>query len=387
MDVKQRITYRFRAQRVASKYRRLIKAREEMTLTEAKQVLGLAVDANASEDAVRKAQRVKFFAIKDGDQDKVVELNVAADILLGKRQPKYEGPSYSGPGNADVGYAPPPEPPPPAVEVGWDDARQKAHIPADVTWLFFTESQSSGYSSDEFTNRASGYVAVGTTDSAWVFVAIEHYDREDHIIGSRRPKQDVYWMETVKMPKPDKPTAQFVVGGIERAWKQFPNLEKRFNFKIKLLPEGWDFKDFKKNLHLHLKARSTTVKNWLVDSGQLAETDLKAPRKMNVEIEYASSFDMKPGFYQLEKWSSKLGKLTLVINGKDHELSEQDGKKLAEFRIGGKRFMNRVFGEYYYGGEKKSLSKNRDGKPIMTWMAENLGLPEWCKEGLRAAAK
>lgn len=360
-----------------------------MTKAEALEILGLSGDPTAKD--VNDARRKKIFEAghdkPGGDQDKVKMINAAALFLTEMLERSSKQPSDDGGGRYDypgTGGGPPP-PPPPKVEVTFAEAKSKASIPADVKWLFRTESQSSGYSSDEYNNTASGFVAVGETETQWVFVMIEHYTRQEYIIGTRQAPTDIYNILSREIAKHGAPTPQFLYGGVMKAWDLFPHLSKKFNSKIQILPEGWDFDDFHKK---HPTGRSTTIKNYLVDSGQVAEGDLKVPRKMNIEISYAKSFDQKPGFYQkaLSNYSSDWEQLTLVINSREVPLSEADMKKIAKFKVGGKGFMRRVFGDYYYGGETKSLSRNRDGKAIMTWMAENLSLDVQVTEALKNAA-
>jgi hypothetical protein len=383
------------AQRLAGRFsqpRRVVQAfkrrlADKMTRSEALRILGLS--GNPTEQEIRKAQRIKAMEYghdrPGGDVAKVTQANAASLILLEQLEKGYT-PDSADDGRYNYPGAGPVEPPPKPVEVTFAEAKSKASIPANVKWLFVTESHSSGYSSDEFENRASGYVAVGETEQQWVFVMVEHYTRQDYIIGSKTTPTDVYNILSREVTKSGPPTPQLLYGGVVKMWGLFPHLEKKFNSKIHILPEGWDFNDFSKRTNWAM-GRSTTIKNFLVDSGQVAEGDLKVPRKMNIEVSYAKSFDQKPGHYQntLSRYGSDWEKLTLVVNGREHPLSESDMKKLGAFKVGGKRFMARVFGDYFYGGETKSLSRNRDGKAIMTWMAENLSLDAGVIDALKSA--
>jgi len=385
----QRVASRYfqakQAKRVAREFRRRLA--DKMTKSEALSILGLS--GNPSAKDVNDARRKKILEAghdrPGGDQDKVKMINAAALVLTemierGQVSDVADG-RYDYPGTPGA----PPEPPPKPVEVTFAEAKSKASIPANVKWLFVTESQSSGYSSDEYENRATGCVAVGETETQWVFVMIENYRRQEYIVGTRQAPTSIYNILSREIAKHGPPTPQFMYGGVMKAWGLFPNLSKKFNSKIHILPADWSFDDFHKK---HPTGRSTTIKNYLVDSGQVAEGDLAVPRKINVEMSYAKSFDQKPGYYQkaLSNYSSDWEQLMLVINSREYPISEADMKKLAKYKIGGKRFMERVFGQYYYGGETKSLSRNRDGKAIMTWMAENLSLDAQVTEALKNAA-
>ncbi len=387
----QRVAQRFsQPKRVVQAFRQRLA--DKMTRQEALSILGLS--GNPTEAEIRKAQRLKAVEYghdrPGGDVSKVTQANAASLILLEQLEKGQtfdddwgQSGRYDYPGTPNS----PPDPPPKPVEVTFAEAKSKASIPANVKWLFVTEPHSSGYSSDEFLNRSSGYVAVGETDKQWVFVMVEHYTRQDYIIGSKTVPTDIYNMLSREITKSGPPTPQLLYGGVMKAWGLFPNMSKKFNSKIHVLPEEWDFNDFGKRTNWAM-GRSTTIKNYLVNSGQVAEGDLKVPRKMNIEIGYARSFDQKPGHYQkaLSQYGSDWEKLTLIVNGREYALSESDMQKLGKFKVGGKRFMNRVFGDYFYGGETKSISRNRDGKAIMTWMAENLSLNSDVIEALKTAA-
>ena len=64
-----------------------------MSLEDAKQVLGFPPNANPSPDDIRKAWRQKAFEMhpdRGGSNEKMVEVNVAKDILDGKQRPTYD---------------------------------------------------------------------------------------------------------------------------------------------------------------------------------------------------------------------------------------------------------------------------------------------------------
>lgn len=375
-----RVAYRFL-------YARLFKA---MSLSEAKAVLGFPPDASPSPDEIKRVYRQKSFENhpdRGGDPKKMVEINVAKDVLEGRSQPTYE-PSTGGYGGGGGWGAPPPtqtrwEPPAPEEEVTFEEAKSQGGVPGNVDWLFVTDYHSSGYSSDEFLNRATGWVAVGQTDKEWVFAAVEHYMREDYVVGTRRGKIDRYKITTHKVPKGQPITARFFYGEVVKAWKRFEELEKKFNSKV-IPAEGWAFKSTPPN------GRSLSIKNFLFNSGMMSEEEAAAPRKYKIDvINRGLPFDKRnnpPSDYYTPKYGDPL-KLILVINGKEYDLSKQATEKLYRLRVKGKDFMKWMFGEYYYGGEVKVLTLKREGKEVMAWMADNLpGLAPWVVEALKAAS-
>jgi hypothetical protein len=226
---------------------------------------------------------------------------------------------------------------------------------------------------------------VGQTDSAWVFTAVENLFSREDMLGSLRGQKDIWKMYTTTAPKSGPPTAQLLYGGVMKAWKNFEYLEKRFNSKI-VPAEGWAFSNHPP------KGNATSIKNYLLDSGLMSEEALGgAPRKYEIKLHYKRApltgdrNNPPPGFFS-PKYSDPY-QLVLIINGKEFTLSERAVEKLDKLRVKGNRFMNWMFGEYYYGGETKVLTRKREGKEVMAWMAENLpGLPETVLTALKAAS-
>lgn len=379
------------ANRVAQRYF----LRLSMSLQEAKAVLGFPPDASPSDSEVARAWKTKAFENhpdRGGDPKKMVELNVAKDLLQGKGRPTpSQEPSGWGWGGPPPGSyqdtAPPPRQPPPPPQpdkvITFNEAKSKANIPSDVEWVFVTDVHSSGYSSDEMTNRATGWIAAGKIDSGkgWVFVSAEHYDRAYYYVGGG-PKTDTWNIETTKIHVGDKPTAAAIYGGVVKAWDKFHFLEKKFNSKVVPVPTDWSFSNKTPT------GRATTIKNLLLDSGAMEESELATPRKYTIELQYVRAKmteEAPPGYFK-PKYRDPM-QLVLIVNGKDFTLSETSTEKVTRLRVGGKDFMERVFGQYHYGGEVKNLTRNRDGKAIMKWMSEHLtDLPEAVSKALLAAS-
>jgi curved DNA-binding protein CbpA len=374
-----------RHQRYRILYARILRA---MSMEDAKTTLGFPPDATPNSQEVNKAWREKAFKNhpdRGGDPEKMVEINVAKDILDGKERPTAPSYDYGEGSTRGPSPEPPSEPykPPEDIEViSFEEARSKAGIPGGVEWFFVTEPHYSGYSSDEMRNQASGWVAVGQTDKNWVFVAAEHYGRDYYIGG--RGKIDSWYMKSMTLPKEAQVTARMLYGGVMKAWKLFEHVEKRFNSKI-IPAEGWTFKEKLPT------GRSLSIKNFLLNMGMMSEGDLKTPRKYTVQVHYEGvPFDKRenpPSDFYKPQWADPY-KLNLIINGKEHTLSVKDVERLEKLRVKGKNFVDWVFGEYSYGGETKSLSRKREGKEVMGWMAEKLpNLPGWVSEALTAASQ
>lgn len=382
------------AERVAYRhmYARILLA---MSMADALQTLGFPPGATPTPEEVKRAQRrqtIQHHPDRGGDPKKQVEINVAADILLGKERPRRPG--YE-PGAYETGRGPYTGPEPPSwyqpegrpkerdEEVSFEEAKSQGGIPGGVEWLFVTDNHRSGYSSDESTNTAHGWVAVGQTDNAWVFTAAENLYRADYYPGSLSGKKDIWRISTHTAPKGET-TARFFYGNVMKAWKRFQHLKKRFNSKV-IPAEGWTFSDRLPS------GNKVSIKNFLLNTGMMGEGDLTAPRKYEIKVKYeAAPFGQRKnppaGFYSPGEYYDPY-KLTFIINGREFELPVQTVERLAKLRVKGKRFNDWMFGDRVYGGAVKVLTRKREGKEVMGWMAENLpGLPEWVETAFKAAS-
>ena len=366
---------------------RYLVARRKLALTYSKalEVLGFKPNERPSEDEINRKYRtlIKDLLKKNpdsaGDQEIMRPLNEAKDILRGLLSPDREpgGPVDFGGGGVDVG---PVEPPPPEKKIKFSEAASKAGIPGDVEWFFVTTTAYSGYSSSEFTNQATGWVACGQTKSDWVFVSVEHHRQRAYVVGVRDQPLDVWDIHTVKQTKnAPVPTAAELYGGVMKAWKKFEVLDKKFNSKV-VSAKGWSFGEKRP------EGRAVSIKMLIAN-----ELGGEFTGKMKVEVAYKedrdASYDGPPssGYFKA-KWGRPY-QITLIINGRDHTLSVPDMEALSKVRVGGKDFVDRVFGQYPEHSRPKDLTRNRDGKKIMAWMAEKLPhLPDWVREGLTKAA-
>ncbi len=369
-----------------------------MSMEEAKVTLGFPPTESPSREEISKAWKQKAFENhpdRGGDPRKMVEINVAKDILEGKERPTYsrpEPPSATPPGYGRT-YTPP-------VErkdniVTFDEAKSKSGIPSGVEWIFVTERQRSkhGYSSDEYQRSETAFVAYGQTESKHVFAVALHSYYAAYVIGGG-PKTDVWKIASLEYPRRDgeKLEPSWLYGNIVKALKKV-DFEGKFNSKVA------DIRGHKFDDDLPNKNRSTmSIKHILVALGMVAGDDPSvAGRKQVVEITVEDSFrnEGKPGFYpeapsRSNTWDGgyhgSYYKVTLIINGRKFDLDEHDFTEFSKVRLGGNRLLNAIFGDYVRG--KKTLTRLRQGKLILQWLAENLrGLPADAMSALDAAAK
>jgi len=355
-----------------------------MSLENAKVTLGFPPDANPTPEEIQKAWRTMAFKVhpdRGGTNERMVEVNVAKDVLEGKQRPTYERPAPSSP-SQEPGWAAPPggwssqpqREPAKKQEVTWEEAKSKAGIPGGVEWKFVTDPASGGYSSDEHMRRTTGYVFYGQTDQKHVFLAVENLSKEDYYIGAE-PGINIWSMRSFEYPRKEGEVLQpaWLYGNIVKAFKNFQYVEKKFNSKVTPIPEGWI-------LHQRLPpGKEVSLKHWLVNSGLVSGDDPSvAGRKNVVEI----TFKQK-GLGETEKeW------FMLTINGRDYDLSPSDSKKfMLPNRYRGVATL--IFGDYFYSDSKKMLTRIPAAKKVklFTWMSRNLNdLPPEAKAIIDAEA-
>jgi len=358
-----------------------------MSMEEAKALLGFSPSDNPSDSEVTKAYRAKAFENhpdRGGDPSKMVELNAAKDVLTGKQRPTYDRSSpssapsggaggYGGGGSTQTRWEKPKK-----KEVSFDEAKGKAGLPGDVEWQFVTDTQrSGGYSSDEYHRSDTCWVAYGRTSSKHVFVAARHVVYEQYVVGSGAD-QDEWGMKVLEFPISGDEGMEpaWLYGNVVKSLKLI-RFDGKFNSKV-VDARGWRFNDTLP------RGAGVSIKHWLAESGLVAGDDPRVQsRKHVIEITYSKSYDAKPNHYQVDMggFSRDYEAVAIVCNGKPEYLGERD---LERFMKAG--LLRKVFGDYTYGGEKKSLSRMRDGKKYITLFAEKFSLSPATKETLLAAA-
>jgi hypothetical protein len=351
-----------------------------MSLQDAKAILGFPPEENPSPSEVMKAWREKAFENhpdRGGDPKKMVEINVAKDILEGKQRPTYD---RSGPGSeaSPGGYGRPGggvrwTPPPPEV-VTFEEAKSRAGIPSGVEWQFVTGTQrGTSYSSDEFSRSDNYWVAYGKTGSKHVFVGMRYYTHQDLFVGGRAD-EDKWTMASLEIPiKGDEGTEPaWLYGGVVKALKMV-DFKGKFNSKV-VDARGWKFDDKRPT------GSEISIKHWLAESGLVSGDDPRVQsRKHVIELHYRKSYNEAPDHYKIQY---DYEGFDVNVNGKPYPLNERDVKLLVT-----KRITAMVFGTYYYGGETKNLTRSKNGKKLLEWMAKNLtSLPTTAVETLLAAS-
>jgi len=349
-------------------------------MEDAKRTLGFPPDSSPSASEVRDAYLQKAKVMHPdigGDLEQMKELNVAKDILEGKARPTYDRRPETTSTRSRWD-------PPKADVITFDEAKAKADIPSGIQWLFVTDRQrgKSNWNSDESSNYESAFVAYGRTEQQHVFVGAYYRERHDFYIGGTE-NRDTWAIKSFKMPIRDAKEGinpAWLYGHVLSAFKDI-GFNGRFNSKIFDARE-WTFKE-------KLPTGATaSIKHWLVNSGQVegnASTVVK--RKHIVSLRVNQSFDSKPGYYSSPfSFESSYFQLVLIINGKEYPLSERDWVAFAKTRLQGKFLTTAIFGQYYYQGSEKTLTRLRSGKIILGWMIHKfVDLPSDAIEILKAA--
>jgi hypothetical protein len=369
-----------------------------MSLDQAAAVLGLPADSLPNSEEIARAYKKKVFENhpdRGGDPTKMVEINVAKDLLDGKSRPTYDRSGPSTPSAPSYGYTPSSDwTPPKATVTSFDEAKTKAGVP-HAEWLFVTPTQRSsrGYSSDEYQKGGSAFVTYGKTDSKHVFVAASHEYWQSSVPGESRGERDIWTIRVLDFPiKGDEgKNPAWLYGNVVKAFKAI-DFEGKFNSKVldltgKSLP-------FSQKLP-SVSGNATSIKHWLVGSGQVGGDDASvSTRRHVVELEHAQSYTEKAGYHPepKERWNTIDGRYTgeyhrlvLILNGKPYEISAGDFERFAKVRLGGKRLLHVIYGEYGQNS-KKNLTRLKAGKAVIGWMAENFtGLPTEARDGLNQA--
>lgn len=140
-----------------------------MSMGEAKEILGFPPSAVPTAQEVSKAWKQKAFENhpdRGGSHEKMVEINVAKDILEGKTRAQWKPEA-----------PPPPSPkrePPKVVDtvVGEPFEKMAADLPGNVEWKFVS-SQFYGKALDGYTSSHWAWILVGVTDDKYVVATIK----------------------------------------------------------------------------------------------------------------------------------------------------------------------------------------------------------------------
>ena len=338
MSTAERVSFRFRTR---SLYARLIKA---MSMGEALETLGFTPGESPSPQEVSKAYKERAFRNhpdRGGDPTKMVELNVAKDILEGKERPT--GGGYGGP-EAPSGYTAPQREKPEPRRVSFDEAKSKAGVP-QADWKFKTQTAYGGHGD----TSVSGYVVCGKLGDKLIFVAVESFRSQNAFTGE---DVDEWWMSTIKVSGTFREWAPKV---IRQLFSSFPHLSKKYNAKVEILPDGAVLNE----RMLFSRGRAVSFKDAMAMMGEIDQNDPWAQRKVTIQIITHNRKEMADRNYDIE----------LVVNGKGYTLRKDNADKM---QAGSAKVMRAIYGDYFYDESKKLLTRSKNGPQVMQWMIDNL---------------
>lgn len=323
-----------------------------MTRSEAAALIGVSPDADVS--TIKKAHAKAIFSVhpdQGGSTEQAAKLNVARDILLGKRAAAPEG--YR-PSTGYTGYSPPPSRPKPEKEVvTLEQAMRDGLVPEHTQWVFKTETAYEGYGD----KHIMGFVAYGKTDTLHVFISVENYQNQDPYTGE---DADIWMVDSYKRDLGAGEVATIAPTVIKNLWGNFQHIKKAYNNRVVLLDGPPSFKTL-----FGAHSRGMAFKDAMTQLGFSAPaTNRKVIIDMEIDDEMRESDN----------------DARLVINGKVYKLGQ------AAYALMAKRgLLKLIFGEYFHQGGKKTLTRMPKFLQIADWLLNNLSLDDEVEQGLKTA--
>lgn len=315
--------------------------RKAMSVMEAKDALGFKQSDQPTKEEIAKAYKnlaFKHHPDRGGDPAKMVELNVAKDVLEGKQRPSVP----SGPTRT---YQPQTHTtrertPPPPDHRSFEEAMRADKVPTDgIEWKFKTAPQ---YGRME-NGVNKGFVMVGKkqlgSSPYWVFVSVHYYSDQGNMFEPR--DIDKWGFGVLQVPDYKGELAKVAPKKIREMWKGFGSRMPGYNAKVQIIPDGTT--NFKKAVDS--KGRTMSFKNALQAIGE----DVPERWKGKIDI----TMELGPEIKGLGSPNA----IILVVNGKEYKLSAQSAelaKKVGLYRL--------VFGDYYYSDSRKVITKMRGAK-------------------------
>ena len=254
--------------------------------------------------------------------------------------------------------------PPKKERVTWDEARQKAGVPTSgVDWKFATSKGHGGYSTGSRNESKSGFVLYGRSDKEHVFVSIFDHSLQDLYSAIDR---EIIRMRMQRYPL-TQDLSRLAPKVIREMWKDFDNV-KGYNAKVHILPPNTKFDQGITRLY---GIRPVSFKNAMGLMGEATPSTWKG--KLDVVLELGRG--------------EKLGqyRAVLIVNGKPYALNDASNRILTKAN-----FYRFVWGPkgYYYEDSKKNLTRIKNAKKALTFLADKLtGEPQDLLDALKAAAE
>ena len=343
----------FIAARVA--FRVLAYPQPPETYEEAAQLLGVPPHASKSEiDKAYLEQVRKNHPDRGGDPDKMVEFNVARDILEGKRNEKWKAVEPGDEG--DVGYPPPGSggftpPVEKRVEVSLQAAMSKEGVPSGIQWVL---ASNTGYGDQDMgAYSLIGIVYYGKTDTKHVFLGVYHDGGTNPFT---RLTTNIFSCIVQTYPITSS-IAEIAPRAFRGIFSGFSGLRKGYNAKVTILPDGFELTE---RNYYNPPGKEMSFKDAIVNLGLVGDDHRwKTNQKLKVILVYHDS-----GFGEERKKA-----LDLEINGRTYVLNQAS---VDFFTRKLEKNLRIIFGNSYYDGSKKELTRIRNGKKVLAELSEAL---------------
>jgi len=378
MDVLSlRVVARHQEKTARDLYARLFEA---MSLQDAKRVLGFPPNASPSPEEISKAYKHKAIENhpdRGGDHEKMVEVNVAKDILDGKQRPD------GARGRPSAPSGPPrktyedyvrekQEADAKKVRTGDSFAEAKTKAPHGVTWKFrssLTLGKESAFTKEQGLNSyVPCWVCYGQSASQHVFMLVEHAVPNQYT----NVLFDSWSMSTVET----YPLSQPIEKLAPKAIKAIVNNGKLTNGVMKLPTKFMSFEAITEPA-FGLTAGGVALKDILIGLGFAsgAASDRKVVVEMvgkQNEAKVKASRAKGERMTTLDAW--QWYDFTLFVNGKSYPLSEATVANLAKQGAHGNLFWMAVYSpaKYDYGQRRVLTRIPRYGSEILKMVEDSL---------------
>lgn len=345
-----------------------------MSLQDAKKTLGFPPNSNPTPEEIKKAFKEKVLENhpdRGGDANKMVEVNVAKDILDGKQRP--EGPqrgwSPSTPSRPTYeDYVKKKEEK--RVYKGENFATAKAKAPHNVTWKFRSQymfGKPSEYTKteDPLNSYVTVWVCYGQTDSKHVFMLVEHA-----VPNSFADVQFNEWsmssVETYPLTMDIAKLAPKAIKSIASAGKLSSGVSK-FASKFKEMSDLTE-------AEVHRTQGGVSLKDILIGTGLVSGAS--STRKTVVELAGTLNkvkVKANPGIMVIDGW--KWYDFTLYVNGKSYPLSQATINNLGNHGPSGSLFWLAVYAgsvNYDYSRRRVLTKIPGYGSKILEMVEESL---------------
>ena len=373
----------------ADRYARLLLS---MTVDQAKVILGFPPRSSPTPQEIQKAYRLKALENhpdRGGSNDKMVEVNVAKDVLTKPESSWTPEPSYSPP--------PRPRPEPPKVVETVSGKKFDAgtsEIPSGVDWKFISKPT---YGTSGSRNLPGSYIwtAMGVTDQSYVVASIKERNEDKTYNAEKKGliEYETDWQCSVMKAPRTKSAAKAILPLIKSTCSMFEDgTSGDVPKKFVLCPEGTNMLTERLIKTIRFGSGGLPFKDVLLASGFVSETDTAmVGRKSVVQMRFEYSRDKEKRTREKGERLYRLSQFDFYVsvNGKECKLEDATVDAL------GKNFIPWTIGwDAIQDKNVRDLTKLRGGRfkggaaAALRYLADALtSEPSWLVIALEKAAE